>query len=386
MADRLAKIFGTEEDKVNCPFYFKIGACRHGDTCTRIHNKPPLSQTLALPHLYENPPAAVAFADGLNVPQDALVEAVNHFEDFFEEVFGELAKFGELEEVIVADNIGDHMIGNVYVKFVTEEQAQSAFNGLNGRYYAGRVILAEYSPVTDFRESKCRQYNEGQCDRGGYCNFMHPKHVSKDLKRALFKSMYDEHPEYREHRREQEQLRGNGFIVQFRRKKNDPTGGASKSRSRSPRRGGGGETRGRDDRDRKHRSRRSPSRSDSRRRHRNHKSDRSRSNVAKDEKRRSRSGGRDRDRERRDKDRGDRDRHDRDRHERDRHDRDRHDKDRERDRGDRDRGDRATERDKPRQPKAEDEDIAKKVMRQTSEERRAMFAQWNEEEEKQKNV
>ena len=37
---------------------------------------------------------------------------------------------------------------------------------------------------------------------GGYCNFMHPKHVSKDLKRALFKSMYDEHPEYREHRRE----------------------------------------------------------------------------------------------------------------------------------------------------------------------------------------
>lgn len=33
----------------------------------------------------------------------------------------ELAKFGELEEVVVVDNIGDHMIGNVYVKFVTEE-------------------------------------------------------------------------------------------------------------------------------------------------------------------------------------------------------------------------------------------------------------------------
>ena len=33
----------------------------------------------------------------------------------------ELARFGELEEVVVADNIGDHMIGNVYVKFVTEE-------------------------------------------------------------------------------------------------------------------------------------------------------------------------------------------------------------------------------------------------------------------------
>ena len=37
-------------------------------------------------------------------------------------------------------------------------------NGLNGRYYAGKVIVAEYSPVTDFREAKCRQYNEGSCD------------------------------------------------------------------------------------------------------------------------------------------------------------------------------------------------------------------------------
>jgi len=29
--------------RVNCPFYFKIGACRHGDTCTRIHNRPVIS-------------------------------------------------------------------------------------------------------------------------------------------------------------------------------------------------------------------------------------------------------------------------------------------------------------------------------------------------------
>ena len=201
MAERLAKIFGTEEDKVNCPFYFKIGACRHGETCTRIHNKPPVSQTMVLPHLYDNPPAAVAFADGLNVPQENLVEAVNHFEDFYEEVFGELAKFGELDEVVVADNIGEHMIGNVYVKYQSEEQAQAAMGGLNGRYYAGKVIVAEYSPVTDFREAKCRQYNEGACDRGGYCNFMHPKHVSRDLKRQLFKQMYDDHPDFREDRK-----------------------------------------------------------------------------------------------------------------------------------------------------------------------------------------
>ena len=41
MADRLARVFGTEEDKVNCSFFFKIGACRHGEKCTRLHYKPP---------------------------------------------------------------------------------------------------------------------------------------------------------------------------------------------------------------------------------------------------------------------------------------------------------------------------------------------------------
>ena len=65
MAERLARLFGTEEDKVNCSFFFKIGACRHGEKCTRyeliklyndyliklntlnrLHYKPPISQTL----------------------------------------------------------------------------------------------------------------------------------------------------------------------------------------------------------------------------------------------------------------------------------------------------------------------------------------------------
>jgi len=30
--------------RVNCSFYFKIGACRHGDKCSRLHNKPTFSQ------------------------------------------------------------------------------------------------------------------------------------------------------------------------------------------------------------------------------------------------------------------------------------------------------------------------------------------------------
>ncbi|KAG4302948.1 hypothetical protein PCK1_000891 [Pneumocystis canis] len=55
MASFLASIYGTEQDKVNCSFYFKIGACRHGDRCSRKHVKPSYSQTILCPNLYQNP-------------------------------------------------------------------------------------------------------------------------------------------------------------------------------------------------------------------------------------------------------------------------------------------------------------------------------------------
>ena len=154
MADKLARIFGTEEDKVNCPFYFKIGCCRHGDTCTRLHNKPILSQTILFFHLYDNPPPAVAFADGMEVKEESLERAVKHFEDFYEDIFLEFIKYGEVEEIHVCDNIGDHIIGNTYVKFHTEAEAKMCLDDLNGKYYAGRVIFGEFCPVTDFREAK----------------------------------------------------------------------------------------------------------------------------------------------------------------------------------------------------------------------------------------
>lgn len=51
---------------------------------------------------------------------------------------------------------------------------------------AGRPILAEFSPVTDFRESTCRQYEENICSRAGLCNFMHLKPISRALRRTLF--------------------------------------------------------------------------------------------------------------------------------------------------------------------------------------------------------
>jgi len=194
MAEYLASIFGTEKDKVNCSFYFKIGACRHGDKCSRLHNKPTFSQTLLLQNMFQNPQNKASGPDGItpaaagtgaNIMND--VEAQEHYDTFFEDVFLELEeKYGEIEEMNVCDNLGDHLVGNVYVKFKYEEDAEKAMVAVNNRWYNQQPIYAELSPVTDFRESCCRQYEMGECTRGGFCNFMHLKPISRELRRRLY--------------------------------------------------------------------------------------------------------------------------------------------------------------------------------------------------------
>ncbi|OVA04640.1 RNA recognition motif domain [Macleaya cordata] len=185
MAEHLASIFGTEKDRVNCPFYFKIGACRHGDRCSRLHTRPSISPTLLLSNMYQRPDMMTPGMDPQGHAMDPR-KIQEHFEDFYEDLFEELSKYGEIESLNICDNLADHMVGNVYVQFREEEHAANALKNLTGRYYAGRPIIVDFSPVTDFREATCRQYEENTCNRGGYCNFMHLKKISRELRRQLF--------------------------------------------------------------------------------------------------------------------------------------------------------------------------------------------------------
>lgn len=104
MANYLASIFGTEQDKVNCSFYYKIGACRHGDRCSRKHVKPSYSQTILLPNLYQNP--AYDPKNKMNPSQ-----LQNHFDAFYEDFWCEMCQYGEIEEVVVCDNNNDRKWG-----------------------------------------------------------------------------------------------------------------------------------------------------------------------------------------------------------------------------------------------------------------------------------
>ena len=79
------------------------------------------------------------------------------------------------------------MIGNVYAKFNDEEGASKAYNALAGKYYHSNLVQEEFSPVVNFRECRCRNYEEDKCERGGFCNFLHLKHVSHGLINSLRK-------------------------------------------------------------------------------------------------------------------------------------------------------------------------------------------------------
>jgi hypothetical protein len=64
-------------------------------------------------------------------------ETQKQFDEFYEDIYTELTRFGEIEELNVCENLGDHLIGNVYIKYKNEDDAYKAALNLTGRYYGG---------------------------------------------------------------------------------------------------------------------------------------------------------------------------------------------------------------------------------------------------------
>jgi splicing factor U2AF 35 kDa subunit len=228
-AHRLARIHGTEDDKVNCPFYYKIGACRHDTRCSRQHHKPTFSPTLLIKHLYPHPirarevyqamissknsmggvPGSMAASIASQslqqqqqqqqqlqhpIAQLAAISATaqldpfqsrDYFYDFVEDLHIEFSQYGKIEAIHVVDNLGDHLVGHVYVKYYDEEDASDALHAISQRTYQNTPIIVEFSPVTDFREARCRDYDDGHCARGGFCNFLHVIPIPIPLIRSL---------------------------------------------------------------------------------------------------------------------------------------------------------------------------------------------------------
>uniref|UniRef100_A0A8D2GBP4 C3H1-type domain-containing protein n=1 Tax=Theropithecus gelada TaxID=9565 RepID=A0A8D2GBP4_THEGE len=140
----------------HCSFYFKVGACRHGDRCSRLHRNPTFSQTIALLNISRNPQNSSQSADGLRCAVSG-VEMQEHCDECFEEIY-----------------------------------AEKAVTDLNNRWFNGQPSPAEPSPDTDFREACRRQDETGECSRGGSCGSVPLKPISRELRRELYGRRHNE--------------------------------------------------------------------------------------------------------------------------------------------------------------------------------------------------
>lgn len=164
------------EGLITCQFYNKIGACRHGEKCSKKHIKPTNSKTLILANLYQNPKLNKNESDELSQLQ--LQESLDLF---FQDVFIHLSQKGEIASLVVCENENNHLNGNVYVRFYSEKDAQQANQELNQEWFNGRPVHSDLSPVYSFDEARCRAYDTNSCERGEMCNYMHLRLPTKSL-------------------------------------------------------------------------------------------------------------------------------------------------------------------------------------------------------------
>lgn len=171
------------DDRYTCGFYKKIGACRHGEKCSKKHIKPATSETILLPNLYQNPKLNKNEGESLNPRQ-----LEEYFDHFYQDIFIKFSELGVVTNLVVCENENHHLNGNVYVKFKSPDSAYNAVMTLNQEWYDGRPVHCELSPVDNFQEANCRAYETDTCNRGDHCNFMHVRKPRQELKSNLFRA------------------------------------------------------------------------------------------------------------------------------------------------------------------------------------------------------
>ncbi|KAI9109359.1 hypothetical protein K1719_019413 [Acacia pycnantha] len=75
--------------------------------------------------MYQRPNMITPGIDAQGQPIDPR-KIQDHFEEFYEDFFEEISKYGDIESLNICDNLADHMVGNVYVQFREEEHAANA--------------------------------------------------------------------------------------------------------------------------------------------------------------------------------------------------------------------------------------------------------------------
>jgi splicing factor U2AF 35 kDa subunit len=191
--------YTTEE----CKFWKRVGACRHGHSCAKRHNRPKVSKTVVFWNLFNNPVRTLFNKSNgkENAEKDSDVFSTvdvhiderklqEEAERLYQDLFVELSmKYGEIETIVICGNYNVHIGGNVLVKFSDERAAANCVRSCNDRWYNGKPIFCELSPVARMEDSFCRPHlSHRGCERGDTCNMIHPREPRRDIKATLFAS------------------------------------------------------------------------------------------------------------------------------------------------------------------------------------------------------
>lgn len=167
---------------MNCQFFYKTGACRHGAKCSKKHLSPPSSQTILLERIYVCP-------RWIN-PTCSDDDVKEHLELFVCDMFEELHRYGFIKEMYVCENL-NQLRGNFYCIFKEVESAEKAFEALSPRavgnqwlprYYSGVALQPRFVSFTNIEDAFCSAYSRSQldpsalkkiCPKKDDCNFLH---------------------------------------------------------------------------------------------------------------------------------------------------------------------------------------------------------------------
>mmetsp|Transcript_11048 Transcript_11048/g.12148 ORF Transcript_11048/g.12148 Transcript_11048/m.12148 type:complete len:274 (+) Transcript_11048:280-1101(+) len=198
--------YDWRKDKWNCSFYMRTGACRYGNSCSKIHPVPAQSKVIVIHGFYSHGLGLAAVHDkeddDLEYEES---ERYKHFEEFFYDVLPELERHGKISVLHICENNASHLRGNAIIEYETFEAAERALEAMGGRYYAGRSLVVEFCPIQDWRQAVCGMHSRGTCPWGKKCNFLHVYKNPRGLYGAASRGRRPDH--YRPQRDEKENNR-----------------------------------------------------------------------------------------------------------------------------------------------------------------------------------
>lgn len=164
--------------RTKCNFFESTGCCPNGRMCPYDHIPLIMNRCLVFHHLYPNPDLFESFLPE-DHPKISNQERLNSFNAFYMDVYLEMKLFGEVEDIVVAENITPHLQGNVFVRFKEADDALAAHKALENRFYAGRVVHSTFVPTEKLSTILCKDYPN--CIHGLNCCYVHMLEPSKHV-------------------------------------------------------------------------------------------------------------------------------------------------------------------------------------------------------------